>query len=507
MRPLFETFFPFNQDSIMNTIANENFAATCIKDTLNGLCAGISQFSGPSRVAVIYSLTSKSQLYIYDPDNLLGDHAPILRTFYLENEEWRMNDKFSPASCNYSLIEYLDDIQLDGLISYGGKSATVSYQMWFTEHHPDLFTIGPTQRWLEHTVLRFSHDMANKELYTGISGSFLRKFAMQAIHDHLWREAQSRDRYEVHRHIYPILESILEISKTREEQALPSGQLVFVEPPHLSSIKFLARFRNNEQPNIDHYKHVRKLLQAVSQSDRMLISDGNSILGVAEGPIPEFCLTADFHGKIGFLKINGEGICSFADGSYCSTTHQAKLFEVEEALIDYGVDASVRTRLFQIVTTLVHNAQNKKHGCTLVLDMNPEPLHIGGQLLSIPLDLGQTNLLELACALSKVDGALYIGADCNLYGFACLLDGRTIAGEDRSRGARYNSALRFSAEHKKTLCVVVSSDRPVSIIKNGTEFSNHSIWHSTKFSNPDPVDFKVWAHSQCFESASYSPLR
>jgi hypothetical protein len=208
---------------------------------------------------------------------------------------------------------------------------------------------------------------------------------MQAIHDHLWREAQARNRHYVHPHIYPILEAILGISKTREEQAWPSGQLVFIEPSHLSPIRFLARFRTNEQPRIDHYKHVRKLLQAVSQSDRKLISDGTNILGIAEGPIPD-CLVADFHGRIGFLKVNGEDICSFADGRYSSTTHQAKLFEVEEAMIDYGIDVSVRTQLFQIVTALVHNSQNKKHGSTLVLDMNPTPLHISGQLLSTPMD-------------------------------------------------------------------------------------------------------------------------
>lgn len=314
---------------------------------------------------------------------------------------------------------------------------------------------------------------------------------MQAIHDHLWREAQARQRYEVHPLIFPILDAVLGISKTREEHAWPSGQLVFIEPPHLKSTRFLARFKPSEQPRIDDYKHVRKLLQAVSQSDRKLISDGKSILGIAEGYIPE-CLVADFHGRIGFLKVNDEGICSFADGRYSSATHQAKLFEVEESLIDYGIEASVRTQLLQVVTTLVQNSQNKKHGCMLVLDMNPTPVTISGQPLSIPMDLRQSNLLEFACALSKVDGALHIGADCNLYGFACLLDGHAIAGEDRSRGARYNSALRFSAENAKTICVVVSSDRPVSVIHNGLEFKNHSTWRSPRFSSPHPMEFREW---------------
>ena len=71
----------------------------------------------------------------------------------------------------------------------------------------------------------------------------------------------------------------------------------------------------------------------------------------------------------------------------------------------------------------------------------------------------------------KVDGALHIGRDLHLFGFACLLDGHAIAGEDRARGARFNSALRFTALHSNLFVIVVSADRPVSIIQEGVEVS------------------------------------
>ena len=49
----------------MKTIPNETFATTCIKDTLNGLRAGISHFSGPSSVAVILQpLSGKSAMHL-----------------------------------------------------------------------------------------------------------------------------------------------------------------------------------------------------------------------------------------------------------------------------------------------------------------------------------------------------------------------------------------------------------------------------------------------------------
>ena len=108
----------------------------------------------------------------------------------------------------------------------------------------------------------------------------------------------------------------------------------------------------------------------------------------------------------------------------------------------------------------------------MVLDLNEPITHIAGQNLQQPLDLERSNLLDLACDLARVDGALQIGSDRKLHRFACLFDGPAIANEDRARGARYNSALRFTACHPNTVIIVVSADRPVSVIRNGYEHMN-----------------------------------
>jgi hypothetical protein len=119
----------------------------------------------------------------------------------------------------------------------------------------------------------------------------------------------------------------------------------------------------------------------------------------------------------------------------------------------------------------VHTAEDKKYGCTLVIDLNGPPVEIAGQTLEKPLALDQEQYVALAEDLAKVDGALHLGADRRLHGFACLLDGRSVASEDRSRGARFNSALRFTAENPNLIVVVVSGDRPVSVIQEGVELS------------------------------------
>ena len=464
------------------------FINRCVRDTLSGLRDGLTLFTGYSRTAVIFTLTPLDKLYICDPQNLMRGYEPILKSIYISNTQWR-DSLGSEEELPYNHIKCQENLQLDGLISYGGSSSPVFYQMWFTEHHPNICSISPTECWLEHAVLRLSHDIANdSSLYTGISGSFLKEYAGHAVRDCIVDRAGARLGLDVQIRIYPLLDAVLGISKTNEEGKRPFGSLTFVEPRSLQDVYFLTKFDSSEQPLLTNLKHVRKLLQTVEYSNRALISNGVSIVGIAKKPIEPFHITADFHGKFGFLSVDDDKVCSFQDGSYSSDTHRAKLFEMEEALLDFDLEPSTRVDLFKIVSSLVHTAEDKMFGCTFVMDLADSPISIAGQSLTPPIDLRQPNKLELAAGLAKVDGALHISADLHLHGFACLLDGPQVKNEDRARGARYNSALRFTSQHRDVIVVVVSSDRPVSIFLQGEEiinrYSNASVTTCALYSTP-----------------------
>jgi hypothetical protein len=161
-----------------------SFVSRCLRETLSGLQEGLSLFSGTSRSAIIFVLNKNDGLQILDPHNLLRGHEPKLQKIYYDVNHW-----CKPIDSNYfknmfNSIEPQVNLQLDGLISTGGSSGPVYYQMWFTEHHPNICSILPIECWLEHAVFRFSHDMANdSNLYTGISGDFLREYATHAVHD------------------------------------------------------------------------------------------------------------------------------------------------------------------------------------------------------------------------------------------------------------------------------------------------------------------------------------
>jgi hypothetical protein len=476
-------------------VALKTFLCHCIGDTLDGLRDGLTHFSGPSRAAVIFAMQPDTPMLIVDPQSLLNGHEPRLNELFIENQSWREFTPVSRDSMKFSHITAEKNLQLTGLISYGGRSGAICYQMWFTEHHPDMCSIGPTERWLEHAAWRFSHDMANESaLYTGISGGFLREYATHAVRDDLVDRMNVILGWDTRLRIYPILDAILEISRTLEEGAWPRGELVFVEPTALQQIPFLAHFAPSEQPAMENIKHVRKLLAAVEHAGLKLVSDGCSVAGIATHQLPAFTITADFRGGHGFLRVVDDTVCSFSDGAYHSTTRRANLVHLEEALLETDLDTGTGHTLFKIFTALVHQAEAEKHGATLVLDLNRTPLTLSGQRFDRPLDLTDPPNLNLARSLLQVDGALHIGVDKHLHGFACLLDGRAIIGENRARGARYNSALRFTAEHSDIIVVVVSADRQVSVIQSGIEISAACQWKPVSHRIIQPVALEEWVN-------------
>ena len=46
------------------------------------------------------------------------------------------------------------------------------------------------------------------------------------------------------------------------------------------------------------------------------------------------------------------------------------------ALLETDLNQDLQSSLFKLITRLVHAAEKEKHGCTLVLDLNSEPVQI-----------------------------------------------------------------------------------------------------------------------------------
>jgi hypothetical protein len=199
------------------------------------------------------------------------------------------------------------------------------------------------------------------------------------------------------------------------------------------------------------------------------------VIGISAGQqMPDCHITAEYREGYGFLRLGGKLLCSFSGGSFHSSNRKPKLVLLEEALIESNADPATSHVLFKVVTDIVNNAREERHGCSIVLDLNAKPRELAGQQLVAPV------------------GALHIGPDLHLQAFACLLDGLAVPGEDRARGARFNSALRFTAKHDNLVVVVVSSDRPVSIMQGGVELTAQCEWHSFSECVQTPPTLEEW---------------
>ncbi len=465
----------------------------CITNILNGVTEGLSKYSHPSKVALIFVPKENDPVSVFDPQNILRGHESKLKEIFYDNpSQWReeINEKINNQPQGYMVTE--DDLALAGLISYGGCSNDFYYQMWFTDHHPDMCSIHPTERWLEQAASLLIHDYNSKSTAINSSDYVLKNYSLQAVADYIVDERGSHLGFDSKILVPPILNDILNISKTREEGAWARGTLFFTDPQRLKEISFITKIQKHERPVISNVKHIRKLLVAVENSDRKLVSDGCTIIGITDSEVPGYAITAEFRGDHGFLSLGDQKISSFFDGSFHSTTREAKMVELEELLLDSNLDTEQSTILFQLISHLVHSAGRGRYGCTLVIDLNKAPVNLSGHVLDPALSLLEPKNIQLACSFLKIDGAIHITSDLCVNGFGCLLDGKTINWENMARGARYNSALRFSADHSKVIVVVVSADRPVSIIYNGIEINAFSHWRPVYQYTPEPVDLKKY---------------
>lgn len=475
---------------------HELFVLKCIDHIHDGLCNGLTRFSGPSRAALVYCLCPEGNVQVHDPHDLLRGHEPRLRELYLKDKRW---SRCAADDLREEIVN-CKKVDLTGLVAHGAQSKNIFYQMWFTEQHVDMCSTGPTERWLEHACRLLSQDLGTQSVLDLETSSYvLQDFATHAVRDHLVDARNMSVGPDTSLRVYPLLETVLNISKTQEEGKWPHGDLIFVEPTQASRIHYLATFAEFERPALKDIKHIRKLLQSVEGNKHKLVSDGQQIIGIGTGRMPDFSVIAEFRGRHGFIRLQDEQVCSFADGGFHSSTRRANLVQLEEVLLELNLDPNRSYSIMKVVNTLVSSAQERKHGCAMVLDFGSPLANISGQHLEVPLDLKRHMDLDLATSLAKVDGALHIDMMyLKLHAFAALLDGRAVAGENRARGARFNSALRFTAEHDQVILVVVSSDRPISIIQHGAELKARCEWHPRYHCLSEPPDLESWIHNSSF---------
>lgn len=125
-----------------------------------------------------------------------------------------------------------------------------------------------------------------------------------------------------------------------------------------------------------------------------------------------------------------------------------------------SIDTDAGKRLWSIAGA----AMEQRHGTIIVISESAE--QEAHRLRRQSIGINPTELTpNLVRRLSNIDGALLLDPKGVCYAVGVILDGLATDEGDTSRGARYNSAIRYVASAKSsTICLIISEDGYVDMI-------------------------------------------
>ena len=228
-----------------------------------------------------------------------------------------------------------------------------------------------------------------------------------------------------------------------------------------SNYEVAINFKHAIKIEDDSYRKIRKLLEMTKNDLSLLMDEEGKIYAIGKMIEKPSCEYYEIRFD-GFLKWtlykNNEKIL-------CYENMIPKIPDKEKGISNEKIELLKRT--FDINDTskfekIIQKAVSQKHGTIVVFEenANDEANRLEESGLSItPIDISTGILVP---EITSIDGALICDVDGICYSIGTILDGIKSEKTDSSRGARYNSAIRYIERQKniqkKTFIVVVSED-------------------------------------------------
>ena len=207
---------------------------------------------------------------------------------------------------------------------------------------------------------------------------------------------------------------------------------------------------------------MRKLLE--TSDDRIcVLTDGNRAYGLGSyDPSPEIMELSVRNNAQWELGVGGLWLLRVSNGK--ATLPRPKVdFDRFDDVVSRILGPVARTHIRAVVKA----ARDAGRGMTLVISSEPEE---EAQRLAAEAMVIEPQLLapDAIAKLGRVDGAVLLGIDAKCHAFGVILDGEADGRGDRSRGSRFNSAVRYQKTQQKmgnqTVLIVLSVDGSVDIV-------------------------------------------
>jgi DisA bacterial checkpoint controller nucleotide-binding len=258
--------------------------------------------------------------------------------------------------------------------------------------------------------------------------------------------------------------------------------LISAEPYEGAVSKGRLLICNQENPNISvkvklkksikiaksEYRGIRKLLE-VSSDAMALLCDGACVWGLGSplqiyDPLSENVFEIRFTGNYAWELVHAENIMLTV--KYRKPNLPREKFNKVQFHDHINLIFNADSLSENLLVEAVEAAVDQSHGTMLIISANAE-------LESERLSAQSTKIevipisKDIVSHVSSVDGAIIVSPNGNIYSFGVILDGLATKNGKSSRGARYNSAIRYIDGQNKInvpcLAIIVSEDGYVEI--------------------------------------------
>jgi len=257
--------------------------------------------------------------------------------------------------------------------------------------------------------------------------------------------------------LYGLFNSCVTISALRYEGGESGGGIIIARPGHPNVEMCLLL----KQPvSMRQYRLLRKLLE-ISRGERKLLSDGNCIFGVGKSTGTYNQMEADLF-EVRFRKnhswelLHGGNVLTRVDAGNATlaprVVDQHRFQSDLERILPQNNAADI-----QLLYRLTMAATEQGHGALIII--HPKAADEASRLAN------QSTLIEPRVlspedmpSLTSIDGAVLLDPMGTCFAIGVILDGQAVPEGDPSRGARFNSCIRYIASQPPCLGVIISED-------------------------------------------------
>ncbi len=341
--------------------------------------------------------------------------------------------------------------------------------------------------------------------------------AVERPADELLRESGKQFMYSISQAgknfyaLHGLYDACNSIASLKYEGVEGLGKIIIAKKDH-PNVRLTLQLQ--EPIRVRDFRKVRKFLE-LSNDNALIISDSELIYGLGEqtgkyNPKDESLFVINFISHFNWEVLhdnNSMMVVEYKQPNLPKERMDRVKFNSDLKRIFKDIDKSQLDDLWDITS----EATKQKHGTMLVITDNAkaEATRLGKQSFSLkPLKL----TVGIVQQITSIDGSVLLDKDSVCHAIGVILDGLATDKGDSSRGARFNSAVRYYEHFGKnhpTVIVIISEDGMINLIPTLRPQIKHStivdaIEALQKFSEADKQERKHFNQLMSFfENVSF----